>query len=215
MTVVAASAHAAAGTPVAASALKSRAPSMWTGTGPAASTSAAQAGPGPGRARRGHVRVLDADERHRRLVVLRRLAGPPDVVGAQHAVVVVELDELDAGVHGRGAVLVGDHVLAATRHDGGARSGQHPHRDLVGHDARGHEQRRRLAHPRRERLLQSPDRRVLAVVVVTDLGVGHGATHRRRGLGDGVAAQVDHVGHGTQVNGEPLISGGDHAPFPA
>ncbi len=38
MTVVAAAAHSAAGTPVATSALKSRAPSMWIGTGPAAST---------------------------------------------------------------------------------------------------------------------------------------------------------------------------------
>ena len=40
MTVVAADAHSAAGTPVATSALNSRAPSMWMGTGPAASTSA-------------------------------------------------------------------------------------------------------------------------------------------------------------------------------
>ena len=40
MTVVAAEAHSAAGTPVATSALKSLAPSMWMGTGPAASTNA-------------------------------------------------------------------------------------------------------------------------------------------------------------------------------
>ena len=35
-------------------------------------------------------------ERHRGLMVLRRLARPADVVGAHHAVAVVELDELDA-----------------------------------------------------------------------------------------------------------------------
>ena len=40
MTVAAAAAHSWAGTPVAASALNRRAPSMWTGTGPAASTTA-------------------------------------------------------------------------------------------------------------------------------------------------------------------------------
>ena len=40
MTVVAEAAHSAAGTPVATSALKSRAPSMWIGIGPAASTRA-------------------------------------------------------------------------------------------------------------------------------------------------------------------------------
>ena len=121
MTVVAGAAQSAAGTPVATSALKSRAPSRWTGTGPGRVGERAQTGHRPGGARRGHVRVLDADERHRRLVVLRRLARPADVAGAQHAVVVVEPDELDPGVHGRRAVLVGDHVLAATRHDGGPR----------------------------------------------------------------------------------------------
>ena len=40
MTVVAGAAHSAAATPVATSALKRRAPSMWMGTGPAASTRA-------------------------------------------------------------------------------------------------------------------------------------------------------------------------------
>ena len=117
------------------------------------------------------------------------------------------------GVQGGGAVLVGHHVLAAARHDGRARSGQHADRDLVRHDTGGNEQRRLLAHPRCEHLFEPPDGRVLAVVVIPHEGVGHGATHRRRGLGDGVAAQVDHVGHETQVNREPLISGGDHAPF--
>ena len=44
MTVVAGAAQSAAGTPVATSALNSRAPSRWTGTGPAASTSARSPG---------------------------------------------------------------------------------------------------------------------------------------------------------------------------
>ena len=108
-------------------------------------------------------------------------------------------DELDPGVHGGGAVLVGDHVLAPSGHHGGPGRGQHPDGDLVGHDARGHEQRGRLADPRREGLLERPHRRILAVVVVADLGLGHGAAHRRRGPGDGVAAQVDHVGHAVRL----------------
>ena len=47
----------------------------------------------------------------------------------------------------------------------------------------------------REGLLQRAHGRVLAVVVVADLGLRHGAPHGGRGSGDGVAAQVDHVGH--------------------
>ena len=43
--------------------------------------------------------------------------------------------------------------------------------------------------------------RVLPVVVVTDLGLGHGSAHRGRGAGDGVAAQVDHVGHALRLTG--------------
>jgi hypothetical protein len=45
-----------------------------------------------------------------------------------------------------------------------------------------------------EGLLERPHRRILAVVVVADHGLGHGPAHGRRGLGDGVAAQVDQSG---------------------
>ena len=147
MTVVAAAAHSAAGTPVAASALNRRAPSMWTRHRAGRIDHRAQARRRPRSTRRRHVRVLDADERHVGLVVRRRVTRPSDVVGAQHAVVVVELDELDPGVHRGGAVLVGDHVLAPARHHGGPGPGQDPDGDLVGHDPRGHEQRGRLADP--------------------------------------------------------------------
>ena len=43
-----------------------------------------------------------------------------------------------------------------------------------------------------KRLLEGVDRRVLAVDVVADLGVGHGPAHLRRRPGDGVGAEVDH-----------------------
>ena len=141
-------------------------------------------------------------------MVLRRLASPADVARTHHAVVVVELDELDAGVQRRRAVLVGDHVLTAPRHDGGPRRRQDAHGDLVGHDAGGHEQGGGLAHPVRERLLERADGGILAVVVVTDDRIGHRAPHRGRRLGDGVAAKVDDVGHDRQVIGAPLTCGG-------
>ena len=46
-------------------------------------------------------------------MVLGGLAGHPHVVGVDHAVLVVDGNELDPGVQGRRAELVGDHVLAA------------------------------------------------------------------------------------------------------
>ena len=59
------------------------------------------------------------------------------VVGVDHAVLVVDGDELDAGVQGRRAELVGDDVLAAPGHHRRSRSRQDAQRDLVRHDARG------------------------------------------------------------------------------
>ena len=55
-----------------------------------------------------------------------------------------------------------------------------------------HEQGRLLAEHLRAQVLEAVDRRVLAIDVVTNLGCGHGGSHRRRGNGHGVAAQVDH-----------------------
>ena len=43
------------------------------------------------------------------------------------------------------------------------------------------------------RCFEAVDGGVLAVDVVADLGLHHGAPHGGRGLGDGVAAQIDHV----------------------
>ena len=48
-------------------------------------------------------------------------------------------------------------------------------------------------------LLERDDGGVVAEDVVADLGLGHRAAHRRRGLGDGVGAKVDEVGHGRRA----------------
>ena len=100
-------------TPVAASALKSRAPSRWIGTGPAASTRAPSR-PSTRCTRRRHVRVLDADERHGRLVVRRRPRGPrPRRRRAPCRRRRRRSRNWMPGVLRRGPVLVGHHVLAA------------------------------------------------------------------------------------------------------
>lgn len=129
--------------------------------------------------------------------MFRRLARVTHGLCVEDAVAVVELDELDPGVHRRRAVLVGHHVLAPPRHDRRPGPGQDTERNLVRHDARRHEQRCRLADACRECLFEGTNGGVLAVVVVPDLGVGHGAPHRSGRARHGVAAQVHNaaVGH--------------------
>ena len=86
---------------------------------------------------------------------------------------------------------------------------------LVRHHTGGDEECGRLPDPGREGLLERPHRRVLAVVVVADLGLGHGAPHGRRRPGDGVAAQVDAAAvHAVRLNGPPLASAGDQSSDP-
>ena len=73
--------------------------------------------------------------------------------------------------------------------------------DQVAHRPRRDEQAGFLAEQLRRALLEGVDGRVVAEDVVADLGLGHRPPHRRGGLGDGVAAQVD-PGHGGRVYGE-------------
>ena len=119
-------AYAAAGTPVATSAWKRRAPSMCTGTPAAASTTASSRSERPGRAVGRHVGVLDADQADARVVVAGRLHGPGHVGRVEGAVGVGDRVELHAGVAAAGAVLVDDDVLAGAGDDrrspGGASS---------------------------------------------------------------------------------------------
>ena len=86
---------------------------------------------------------------------------------------------------GPGDVRAGlaQHLLAGRDQ---AADGEH-----VGHRAGRREQRRLVPEQPRDPLLERADGRVLAVHVVADLGVGHGAPHRLGRAGDGVAAQVD------------------------
>ena len=94
-------------------------------------------------------------------------------------------------MRGGGAVFVDDDVLTATGDDEATGPAQDPEGDLVGHDPGGHEEGGRLAHPLGVGLFQGVDRGVFAVLVVAHLGLGHGPAHLRRGLGDGVAAEID------------------------
>ena len=79
-------------------------------------------------------------------------------------------------------------------------------RSEVGLRTGGKEQRRLEPEHLCSARLQRIDRRVVAEDIVADLGRRHGGAHARRGLGDGVAAQVDE--HARSRSGCPARSRG-------
>ena len=93
--------------------------------------------------------------------------------------------------HRRAALFVEEDVGLRVQEDLVAALRQGVERDLVGHRARGAEDRRLLAEQSRRLVLQAVDGRVVPEDVVTDLGRGHRPTHLRPRLGDRVAAHVD------------------------
>ena len=183
---------------------------MWSGTPWAWAIVADLAGV-VGRQRLAHrvgVGVLDGDQAGDRLVRVGRVAeGGVDVGRVDRAVRPV-LERADARpdddrVAGR---LVDDHVvLAAGDRLLAAREVGHLG-DEVAHRPRGDEQAGFLAEQLGGAFLEGVDRRVVAEDVVADLGLGHRPAHRRRGVGDGVAAQVD-PGHGRASIGLALPPG--------
>ncbi len=117
---------------------------------------------------------------------------------------VVDGVPLHRRVHRSGAVLERDDVLRTTGNHASAGHAEHSKGDLVRHRARGHEHRRLLADPLGKRLLEEVHRRVFSGAVVADLGLGHGAAHRRGGLRDGVRPQIDDavaLGHASKLRG--------------
>ena len=90
--------------------------------------------------------------------------------------------ELHAGVRAARARFV-QHDMRLDRHDHSSPwSSEQFERRLVRHRARGHEQRRLLAEQRGNAFLQTADGGILAILVVADLGLGHGAAHAGDGL---------------------------------
>ena len=82
-------------------------------------------------------------------------------------------------------------MLALACHDGVARPRVATERDLVGHHARGDQDCRLLADESGVARLEGVDRRILAIAIVSDDGVGHGGPHGVGGLRDRVASEID------------------------
>ena len=99
----------------------------------------------------------------------------------------------DAGARQRPrpAALAGENVGGVMGKDFVAGPAVGQHRDLVAHGAGGQEHGGLLAQQRRHPLAQGGDGRVVAVLLVPNLGRHHGGAHRLRGAGLGVGIEID------------------------
>ena len=102
---------------------------------------------------------------------------------------------LNAAVQCGTAALVADDVRIGVAEQLVAGGHDQPDADLVAHRAGRHEHRSGSAEQTRHVLFERRDRRILAVHVVADLGIGHRVPHGWRGFGDRVAAEIDEPGH--------------------
>ena len=146
------------------------------------------------------VRVLQADEGRGRIMViggpdrgldLFRFKDPPDAWYPAG---------LNARQPCRGATLVSDHV----------RSGLHDHLiagvcvqaycKLVRHRAGRHEQGRFLSQQARRHVLQSIHGGIFTEDVIADFGSRYRLAHPGRGLGDRIAAEINHAATVFQKN---------------
>ena len=165
-------------------AFQMRAPSQCTASpcSRATAVTASSSAVAPRPPARRHVRVLDAQRGDRRgdggaaaprRAPRRRRCSVPSPSG--------ERAQLHAGVRRRRPrARSGTRARARRRAPRCRARPSDAQRELVRHRARRHVQRRLLAEQRRRQRLQPADGRVLAVGVVTDLGVGHGPAHLRR-----------------------------------
>ncbi len=126
----------------------------------------------------------------RRLVGLMALA---DLAPAEDAVLGGDGADQAAREPGHHGELVIEQMGARIADDFLAVLGVQFDRDGVAHGAGGDEQGGFFAGDFGGALFQAIDGGVFAIDVVADFGFGHGAAHGGRGLGDGIAAQIDHA----------------------
>ena len=146
--------------------------------------------------------VLQAEEAGYRVVLVGFFDGSSDVFRREAALLVDFEGPRNGTSEGRRASNLVDHDVVVpagqelvTALAVGKNSSQ------VGLGARGAKEGSLLAGQSGDPFLEGVDRGVLAVDVVADRGFGHGLTHGRCGLGDGVAAEVG-LDAGRTVRGE-------------
>jgi hypothetical protein len=146
------------------------------------------------------VRVLDGDDPRRRNV---RAIGDahrlPKLLRREAACLAVKRPSHQAGVHRRAAELGEQDVRVLLRDDLVARTPERAKRDLVRHRRRRDEDRLRLAEQGRGAALELVDGRVLAPLLVADLGRCDRGAHLRRRLRLRVRAELDHAPLGASM----------------
>ena len=124
----------------------------------------------------------------------RRIDRGAHLLGGEHAARALEPAHHDPGQRRRPAGLGEDRMRARRENDLVALAAMDPGRDLVAHRAGRQIDRGLLAEqvgdPRAERVDGGIEHRLL----VADLGLGDRPAHAGRGLGAGVAVEVDHAG---------------------
>ena len=189
VTVSASPAQADGSIPAATEALKSRAPSRWTAAPRARAASTAARNSSSGQIRPPELRCVFSST--------TTLPGPNSSTssicsGVGRPASADETLHDEAGVDRRPAPLVDEDVRPLLGDDLAAGPAEHAERGLVRH-RRGREEERRLVPEQLgHAALQLVGGRILALLLVADLGGRHRREHPRRRLRDGVGAEVDH-----------------------
>ena len=189
-------AHRSAGTPVATTALSSRAPSRCVRSplSRAAARTSSTRSSGQMRPPGSFVVCSTLTSRERGAYRFARIMdGRAHVVAGERAVVAVERADHPRRVRGRLSALVQHGMRRPVQDHLAARAVEvEAERDRVAHRPRGQEHRGLVAEQLRHLLAQCVDLRILEALLVTDLGGRHGGAHLRRRPRRGVGAQIDH-----------------------
>ena len=135
--------------------------------------------------------LLHLQEALRRGVAGARADRGAHVLGGEDAARAAERQDLHAGEGGVRAALRVEDVARLVRQHLVAAPAMGEDRRHVAHGAGGQEHRRLLAHERGHAVAEGVDGRVVAVLLVADLGAHHGVLHRRGRAGLGVGVEVD------------------------
>ena len=135
--------------------------------------------------------LLDADHGLRRLVAAARVKRCAKGVGRELSVGARQRRDLESAERGMGAAFAGDDMRGLMRQNFVAGPAMHQRRRDVAHGAGGHEHGGLLAEQIGDALAQQIDGRIVADLLVADLGPRDRLAHGRRRAGLGVRQQVD------------------------
>ena len=129
--------------------------------------------------------LLDADQGLRRLVARARMKRPAKRVGRELSVGAGQRRDLESAERGMRAAFAGEDMRGLMRQDLVAGPAMHQRRRDVAHGAGRHEHRGLLAEQIGDALAQQIHGRIVADLLVADLGPRHRLAHRLASGGSG------------------------------